>query len=104
MEVIQGINEAPISKCPKCNRRKVKKLISESSFQLKGSGWYATDYAKGNGGNGNGKKKPAEHTESSDKSDSASAKESSAKESSAKESPAKESPAKSADHSASPSK
>jgi putative FmdB family regulatory protein len=54
-EVSQHINDAPLSKCPHC-RGKVRKLISQTSFQLKGSGWYLTDYGKGNGG-GNGKSK-----------------------------------------------
>jgi putative FmdB family regulatory protein len=45
-EVMQKITERPLVRCPTC-QRKVTKLISNSSFQLKGSGWYATDYAKG---------------------------------------------------------
>ena len=44
-EVTQRITEDPLRKCPTC-RSKVRKLISSTSFQLKGSGWYATDYAK----------------------------------------------------------
>jgi putative FmdB family regulatory protein len=44
-EVTQRITEDPLKKCPTC-RSKVRKLISSTSFQLKGSGWYATDYAK----------------------------------------------------------
>jgi putative FmdB family regulatory protein len=48
-EVTQRITEKALSKCPTC-RGKVKKLISSTSFQLKGTGWYLTDYArKGNG-------------------------------------------------------
>ena len=46
-EVMQGISEDPLAKCPTCKSKKVRKLISETSFQLKGSGWYATDYGKG---------------------------------------------------------
>jgi putative FmdB family regulatory protein len=57
-EVSQHIIEAPLSKCPHC-RGKVRKLISQTSFQLKGSGWYATGYGKGNG-NGKGKVKKEE--------------------------------------------
>lgn len=66
LEVSQHITEAPLSKCPRC-RGKVHKLISQTSFQLKGTGWYATDYGKGNGGNGKGKGKketPGEKSES----------------------------------------
>lgn len=49
-EVTQRITEDPLKKCPTC-KRKVRKLISHTSFQLKGSGWYVTDYArKGKGG------------------------------------------------------
>jgi len=44
-EVNQKISDKPLKKCPKCSG-KVKKLISASTFVLKGSGWYLTDYAK----------------------------------------------------------
>jgi putative FmdB family regulatory protein len=50
-EVMQKITDDALERCPRC-KRKVKKLISESSFVLKGSGWYATDYAKKDKGNG----------------------------------------------------
>lgn len=42
-EVLQKINAEPLSGCLYCSG-KVEKLISVSSFQLKGSGWYVTDY------------------------------------------------------------
>src|SRR5215472_10447422 len=42
-EVSQRITESPLKKCPTC-KSKVRKLISATSFQLKGTGWYATDY------------------------------------------------------------
>ena len=49
-EQSQRISDPALTKCPTC-RRKVRRLISNTSFQLKGSGWYVTDYArKGNGG------------------------------------------------------
>jgi putative FmdB family regulatory protein len=41
----QRITERALVKCPTC-RRKVRRLISNTSFQLKGSGWYVTDYAR----------------------------------------------------------
>ena len=44
-ETTQRITEEPLSKCPTC-KGKVKKLISSTSFQLKGTGWYITDYAR----------------------------------------------------------
>ena len=44
-EVRQKITDQPLSRCPTC-KGKVRKLISNTSFQLKGSGWYLTDYAR----------------------------------------------------------
>ena len=44
-EAMQKFSDAPVSKCPSCSGT-VKKKMSSSSFQLKGSGWYMTDYAK----------------------------------------------------------
>ena len=44
-EAIQGIKQAPLRKCPTC-KSKVERQMSRGSFILKGSGWYATDYAK----------------------------------------------------------
>ncbi len=44
-EAMQGIKESPLKKCPTCNS-KVERQMSRGSFILKGSGWYATDYAK----------------------------------------------------------
>lgn len=42
-EVFQKISESPLEVCPKCSG-KLKKIISQSTFHLKGSGWYVTDY------------------------------------------------------------
>jgi len=42
-EVLQRFNDEPLETCIHC-KGKVEKLISASSFQLKGSGWYVTDY------------------------------------------------------------
>ncbi|HTY62492.1 MAG TPA: zinc ribbon domain-containing protein [Acidobacteriota bacterium] len=44
-EAFQKITDEPLTKCKFC-QGKVEKLISQSSFQLKGSGWYLTDYAR----------------------------------------------------------
>ncbi|HXW84320.1 MAG TPA: zinc ribbon domain-containing protein [Candidatus Binataceae bacterium] len=44
-EVTQRITESPLKKCPTC-KAKVERILSRSSFVLKGSGWYATDYGK----------------------------------------------------------
>ena len=52
-EHLQKISEAPLSVCPACGKPSYRKLLSAAGFQLKGSGWYATDF-KSTG------KKPAE--------------------------------------------
>jgi len=44
-EVTQRITEPTLKRCPTC-KGKVERMISATSFILKGSGWYATDYAK----------------------------------------------------------
>ena len=41
----QKINDKPVNVCPKCKARKVERLISHTSFQLKGGGWYGDLYA-----------------------------------------------------------
>lgn len=46
-EAMQKFSDLPLGKCPSCGGP-VKKLISRSSFHLKGTGWYLTDYAKKN--------------------------------------------------------
>jgi putative FmdB family regulatory protein len=62
-ERIEGFHDDPLKKCPSC-AGKVERLVSAGAFILKGTGWYATDYANkshdnGNGkGNGKGKGKP----------------------------------------------
>ena len=50
-EEMQRITDPPLSRCPRC-KRKVQRLISSTSFQLKGSGWYVTDYARAGSGTG----------------------------------------------------
>lgn len=47
-EARQSISEAPLSTCNSCGGP-LTKLISQSSFQLKGGGWYADGYAGGKG-------------------------------------------------------
>lgn len=47
-EVVRGLFETALPKCPKCGKNKVEKRITAPNFILKGSGFYVTDY-KGNG-------------------------------------------------------
>ena len=58
----QSINDKPLARCPKC-RRKVQRLISASSFHLKGGGWYSDGYQGKSSGSGDSKKKGSEKTE-----------------------------------------
>jgi putative FmdB family regulatory protein len=71
-EEMQRITDPPLARCPKC-KGKVRRLISSTSFQLKGSGWYATDYGRTGAGNG-GKKDTVEKAEKAEKKDVAEAK------------------------------
>src|ERR1700738_1224773 len=43
-EVMQKITDAPLTKCPSCGKRALRKLVSAPAFRLKGSGWYETDF------------------------------------------------------------
>lgn len=49
-EAEQKMSDPPHATCPACGGEDTKRLISHSSFVLKGSGWYVTDYARKNGG------------------------------------------------------
>ncbi len=46
IEAIQKFSDAPLTQCPECHKDSLKKLMSNTSFALKGSGWYTTDYKK----------------------------------------------------------
>jgi putative FmdB family regulatory protein len=72
-ERTQRISDPPLDRCPTC-RRKVRRLISNTSFQLKGSGWYVTDYARAgkNGGKDGAKDSAKDSSASSDTSSSTS--------------------------------
>ena len=64
-EAIQNFSDKPLTKCNHCSG-KLHKLISQSSFHLKGTGWYVTDYAnKSKNSSDSAKKK--EKTPSADK-------------------------------------
>jgi putative FmdB family regulatory protein len=63
----QRITDGPIKKCPHCGAMKAKRLISRTSFVLKGGGWYSDLYSS----NRSDSKKSESGSESSPKSDSA---------------------------------
>lgn len=43
-DVLQKISDAPLTACPACGKATFSKQLSAAGFQLKGSGWYATDF------------------------------------------------------------
>jgi putative FmdB family regulatory protein len=43
-EFLQKLSDAPITECPSCGKAAMTKLVSAAGFQLKGTGWYATDF------------------------------------------------------------
>jgi putative FmdB family regulatory protein len=47
LEALQKITESPLTSCPSCRAETLTKLVSAAGFQLKGSGWYATDFRNG---------------------------------------------------------
>lgn len=52
---LQKISDDPVTECPSCGQNQVKKLISRTSFSLKGGGWYADHYGlKGGGSSSSG--------------------------------------------------
>ena len=56
-EVLQQFSDKPLKKCPHCSG-KLQKLISQSTFHLKGTGWYVTDYANKDKGASSTAEKP----------------------------------------------
>lgn len=49
-DVLQKISDAPLSKCPECGAEAFAKQLTAAGFQLKGSGWYVTDFRGGSSG------------------------------------------------------
>lgn len=96
-EITQRITENALKKCPTC-KSKVERMISATSFVLKGSGWYATDYAsKPKTESSSDSAAPSSTSSTSDASangSSTSDNSGAAKTSTAKDSPAKTSSAK----------
>jgi putative FmdB family regulatory protein len=76
LEALQKFSDAPLTACPACSRDSLVKLISAAGFQLKGTGWYATDFKSSStakpAAKAEGESKPAE-AKAEAKSDTASA-------------------------------
>lgn len=49
-DVLQKMSDAPLVDCPACGAPAFKKQLTAAGFQLKGSGWYVTDFRDGKGG------------------------------------------------------
>lgn len=49
-DVLQKVSDAPLTTCPSCGADSFRKQVTAAGFQLKGSGWYATDFRGGSGG------------------------------------------------------
>ena len=49
-DVLQKISDAPLTVCPACGAEAFSKQLTAAGFQLKGSGWYVTDFRGGSGG------------------------------------------------------
>jgi len=62
MEAFQKISEKPLKKCPICNKSTLQKLVSAPSFQLKGTGWYVTDFRDKGKDKGEKTKKESENS------------------------------------------
>jgi putative FmdB family regulatory protein len=57
-DVLQKLSDAPLTECPACGASAFSKQVTAAGFQLKGSGWYVTDFRDGGGKKGGDK--PAE--------------------------------------------
>jgi putative FmdB family regulatory protein len=56
LEAIQKMSDDPLTQCPECSKPALQRLLSAAGFQLKGTGWYATDFKN------SGKKKEPKKT------------------------------------------
>jgi putative FmdB family regulatory protein len=46
-EYLQKMSDAPLTDCPECGKTSFNKMVTAAGFQLKGSGWYVTDFRQG---------------------------------------------------------
>ena len=51
-DVLQKLSDAPLTVCPACGAESFSKQVTAAGFQLKGSGWYVTDFRRGSNGAG----------------------------------------------------
>lgn len=63
-DVLQKISDAPLTDCPECGKAEFKKQLTAAGFQLKGTGWYVTDFRNGGSGGNAATASSATRTES----------------------------------------
>ncbi|WP_238285197.1 MULTISPECIES: FmdB family zinc ribbon protein [Caballeronia] len=72
-DVLQKLSDAPLTQCPACGKDAFSKQVTAAGFQLKGSGWYVTDFRSGNNGaKGNAANAPAAKSDDASSSGSSS--------------------------------
>ncbi|ARP88288.1 FmdB family zinc ribbon protein [Bordetella genomosp. 9] len=64
-DVLQKISDAPLTQCPECGADAFSKQVTAAGFQLKGSGWYVTDF-RNNGSSGGAKSGSKDDSKSGD--------------------------------------
>lgn len=62
-EYLQKMSDALLTDCPECGKASLAKMVTAAGFQLKGSGWYVTDFKQGAKPPAGGAGKPAANTE-----------------------------------------
>jgi putative FmdB family regulatory protein len=88
----QKMSDEPVKTCPKCKKKKVERLISQTAFHLKGGGWYKDLYASSNASSGSGdKSESSSESKSESKGDSKSESKSDSKSESKSDKPASKS-------------
>ena len=65
-EFLQKVSDDPIKACPECGIGQFSKMVTAAGFQLKGSGWYATDFKNGSKAAPKADAKAKDETKSSD--------------------------------------
>ncbi|MBN3760277.1 FmdB family zinc ribbon protein [Burkholderia sp. Ac-20365] len=71
-DVLQKMSDAPLTQCPECGTDAFRKQVTAAGFQLKGSGWYVTDFRGGNSGGAASTSSGASDTKTESKPDTAS--------------------------------
>ena len=96
-EYLQKMGDALLTDCPECGTASLRKMVTAAGFQLKGSGWYATDFKNGSQTTSKSPGKPVAKTE-----DKTAAKSEDKPAAKSGDKPAPEAPAKKSEAAASP--